>query len=183
MTYVGEIAHELPGRIRIRVPAVRGDAALFDRLAENVASTPNIVEVRANARTGSLTIYGDAGEAPVRATLERAGLFDFRRPAPARARWAEIDPNNVLAVVLSGLGLAQLAKGRVTGAASENFWHAYRAQAGLGNRAAAVAFTVLGLVQFARGQYLNTAASLFFYAMTARQIARERASPSQPPLR
>ena len=182
MTYVGEIAHELPGRIRIKVPAARGDATLFDRLAEEVASTPNIVQVQVNARAGSLTVCGDAGNGPVRATLEQAGLFEFQAPPTARARARErekraIDPDNVLAVVLSGLGLAQLASGRVTGAASENFWNAYRSQGHLGNRTAALAFTVLGVIQLARGQYLNSASALFFYALTARQLMRERSPP------
>jgi hypothetical protein len=176
VTYIGEIAHELPGRIRIKVSGARGDAAFFDRLAEDVASTPNIVEVRANPRAGSLTVCGDAGNGPVRATLEQSGLFELRAPPPAREREQRaIDPNNVLAVVLSGLGLVQLVNGRATGAASENFWNAYRSYGHLGNRAAALALTVLGFIQLARGQYLNSASALFFYALTARQITRERA--------
>jgi hypothetical protein len=178
MTYVGEIAHELPGRIRIKIAAARGDTAYFDRLVEDVASTPNVGEVRANARACSLTVCGDGANGPVRALLEQAGLFEFRAPAPARERKRRgIDRDTVLAIVLSGLGLAQLASGRATGAASENFWNAYRSHGHLGNRAAALALTVLGLIQLGRGQYLNSASSLVYYALTARQLARERAAP------
>jgi hypothetical protein len=175
MTYVGEIAHELPGRIRIRVPAARGDAAAFARLVEDVASAPDVVEVQGSARTGSLTVYGGRGNGRVRAALERAGLFEFETPPPRRARRPlEISPDTVLAVALSGLGLAQLVNGRATGPASENFWNAFRSQTHLGNRAAAIGFTVLGLAQLARGRYLNSASSLLFYALTARQLTRER---------
>lgn len=184
MSYVGEIAHELPGRIRIRVSAARGDAAFFDRLVEDVASTPNIVEVRANARACCLTVCGDGANGPVRATLEQAGLFEFRTLAPAiRPRAAilpDIDINNTLAIVLSGLGLLQLARGQATGGASENFWNAYRAQGHLRNRAATLALTALGVIQLTRGQYLNSASSLFFYALTARQLVRERPPGRRP---
>lgn len=182
MTYFGEIAHELPGRIRIRVAAERGDAAFFDRLVEDVASTPNIVEVRANAHARSLTVCGDGGNGPVRATLERAGLFEFRAPSPQAAINLDIDLNNALAIVLSGLGLVQLAKGRVTSGASGDFWHAYRAQVGLRNPAVAFTFAALGLIQLARGRYLDSASSLFFHALSARHLARGRA-PSPGRLR
>lgn len=190
MTYVGEIAHELPGRIRIKVAAARGDAAFFDRLVEDVASTPNIVEVRANARACSLTVCGDGANGPVRATLEQSGLFDFRSAPRARERRSRsvVDRDAVLAVALSGLGLVQVARGRLTGPASENLWNAYRAHGHLANRAAAVAYAVLGLVQIARSRRLNSASALFFYALTARQLMREgpglsrRSSVSRRPL-
>lgn len=181
MTYVGEIAHELPGRIRIKVAATRGDAAFFDRLVEDVASTPNIVEVRANARACSLTVCGEAGNGPVRAALEQSGLFDFRAPprAPERKPRSVVDPNAALAVALSGLGLVQVARGRLTGPASENLWNAYRAHGHLANRAAAAAYTMLGLFQIARSRRLNSASALFFYALTARQLMREKPGPSR----
>jgi hypothetical protein len=178
MTYVGEIAHELPRRIRIKVAAAGEDAAFFDRLVEDVASAPHVVEVRANARAGSLTVCGDGANGPVRATLEQAGLFEFHAPPPVRARERErrgIDPDAVLAIALSGLGLVQIVRGRGTGAASENFWNAFRTQGHLRNRGAALALAALGLIQLGRGRYLNSASSLFYYALTARQLMRERA--------
>ena len=180
MTYVGEIAHELPGRIRIKVPAARGDEAFFDRLVEDVASAPNVVEVRANARAGSLTVCGDGANGPVRATLEQAGLFEFRAPPPAvEPKWRGIDPDAVVAIALSGLGVVQLARGQATGAASENFWNAFRTRGHLKNRAAALVLATLGLIQLSRGRYLNSASSLFYYALTARQLMRERAPPAR----
>ena len=135
--------------------------------------------MRANAQARSLTVCGDAANGPVRATLELSGLFEFRAPPPVRERERRgvVDPNTVVAVALSGLGLMQLAKGRPTGPATENFWNAYRSHGHLANRAAAAVYTVLGLVQLARGRPLNSASALFFYALTARQMTRERRGP------
>lgn len=189
MTYVGQIAHQLPDRVRIRVHAKRGDKAFFDRLVSELSAAPSVTGVRANPEASSVAISFDPRKGDIRTALEAAGLFEFREAAPARLQTKErtparpLDHDEMLAVGLSGLGAIQLANGEAVGAASESFWNAYRARTHLGNNSATLALTVLGVVQVMRGQYLNSASALFFYALTAWQLAKERRAAERPAAR
>jgi hypothetical protein len=180
MAYVGYIAHQLPGRIRIRVEGDRGDRAFFDRLVADISGAPSVTGVRANPRASSVAVSFDPRKGDIRTALEASKLFEFRERAPAPAR-AEprppakpLDRDEALAVGLTGLGVVQLANGKAVGPASENLWNAYRARTHLANNGAALALTLVGLFQILRGDYLNSASALFFYALTARQLAKER---------
>ena len=53
---VGYVAHVLPGRVRVRVPARRGDAAFFDRVAERLGELPSVTSVIATPLTGSVVV-------------------------------------------------------------------------------------------------------------------------------
>ena len=44
---LAHIAHQLPGRVRLRIPERRGDAAFFDELARALASWPGIERAQA----------------------------------------------------------------------------------------------------------------------------------------
>jgi hypothetical protein len=188
MTYVGYIAHQLPDRVRIKVEAKRGDRAFFDRLVADLSAAPNVRQVRANPHASSVSVSFDPQKGPIGSALETTGLFQFREAASAntgtaverRAPARPIDPDDALAVGLSGLGVIQLVNGEAVGPASENLWNAYRARTHLGNKAATLALTAIGLVQIFRGQYLNSASALFFYALTARQLAKERRAAERP---
>lgn len=51
-----EVAHHVPGRIRLRIPRLAHDAAFTDRVIAEVASVPSVTAVRANRRTQSLVV-------------------------------------------------------------------------------------------------------------------------------
>jgi len=52
-----QIAHILPGRTRLRFPALRGDAAAGERIAEELAALPGVREVRVRPFTGSILVH------------------------------------------------------------------------------------------------------------------------------
>lgn len=193
MTHRGYIAHELPHRVRIKVDADDADSASFDRLVAELRALPGVTAAWASPRARSVTVCGDARDGPIRGALERAKVFEFRRPARRRLerlreRLAMGGLDEALAIGLSGLGLYQLTRGEVTGPASENFWLAFRAHGHLRRRGMAVGLVLLGILQIARGQYLSSAPALFSYALTLQHLARERLegprrSPRRAPAR
>lgn len=69
------LVHASPGRLRLRLPALRGDAARLSALALAAAALPGVVVAEASAMTGSLLLlHGTAPETLV-AALEEAGLL------------------------------------------------------------------------------------------------------------
>ena len=174
------LEHQLPGRIRLRIPAKRGDGAFFETARQGLAGTPAVREVVANPHTGSLLIRytGDirnlATEAAERGmfTVQRAKAASRTSKAPATAA-----PVNTAVVGLSGLGLYQVARGRALGSASEIFWNAYGAYRVLDNPALAVLLCGLGLWQTLRGDWLGPASALLFYALVARKLTADGPAP------
>lgn len=55
-----EIAHQTPGRIRMKVPAGKGNEPLLAQIREVFGVIPGVREVTANPLTGSLVISYDA---------------------------------------------------------------------------------------------------------------------------
>ncbi len=51
-----EVAHHVPGRVRLRIPRLARDAAFTDRLITEVELLPSVTAVRANRRTQSLVV-------------------------------------------------------------------------------------------------------------------------------
>ncbi len=63
--------HHLPGRLRLKLPALKRNAAYAQALQTSLSTVPGVLAVRANTLTGSLLISYD----PVRvdgASLQRA---------------------------------------------------------------------------------------------------------------
>lgn len=174
------LEHQLPGRVRLRIPAKRGDCAFFETAKQGLAGNAAVKEVVANPQTGSLLIRytgdirGLATEAAERGifAVQRAGSV-ARRPKPA----ATAAPVNTAVVGLSGLGLYQVARGRALGSASEIFWNAYGAYRVLDNPALALLLCGLGLWQTLRGDWLGPASALLFYALVARKLAVDGSAP------
>lgn len=175
------VAHRLPGRLRLRIPARRGDAGYFDQITRQAATEAAISGLWANPRTGSLLVAHDGDAASVARFGRENRLFDTGPlapdPAPASAAPAlpSLDAARVAALGLATLGLVQVARGRIAGAASESFWAAFSAQARLRNPWAAAALAGLGVVQLARGEVLGSAASLLYYALSTRSLAAAEA--------
>ncbi len=179
------IAHQLPGRLRIVVPSKKGEAGFFANLVPRLTVMPNVMRVKANPMTGSILIAASSPSDALADTLERNGLLHIApaegKPAVVarRRRPRKVDARETLAFGLSGLGLLQMARGKLTGSASENLWNAYRAYDRLRNRPLTLIFIVFGLYQLMRGRVLNSATALIFYAFTARELSREQGSGEQ----
>ncbi|MBO0348130.1 hypothetical protein J0895_03235 [Phormidium pseudopriestleyi FRX01] len=51
-----EIVHAIPGRVRLRVPKIATDSTCADRLKTEIASQPEVTEIRLNPLTASIVI-------------------------------------------------------------------------------------------------------------------------------
>lgn len=167
------VAHVLPGRIRLRFASRRGDVPFFEELVRTLSANPLVDRVKANPRTGSLLVEHSAGPAELAAFAAQSGLpIPLETPrAGSRARSRGRPPAgrngrrlSAAAATLSGLGVYQVARGRLLGSAGELLWHSL----GLSGRTNAWVLGVLlaaGLVQVLRGRWLPPASSLLVYAI------------------
>ena len=55
-----QIAHQVPGRIRMKVPSAKGDPALLAEIQKTFSAIPGIEQVVVNPETGSIVLKYDA---------------------------------------------------------------------------------------------------------------------------
>ena len=83
-----EVAHELPGRIRLRCPALAGATEDARRLMTELPRLPGVSGVRADARVGSIVVTYDAtriGAPTVQAAILKLLGLEHRVDSPAPA--------------------------------------------------------------------------------------------------
>lgn len=173
---VAQIEHQLPGRVRLRVAAQRGNVT---ELGEQIAAAPGVRTVRTNPRTGSILIEHTGDLDTIIRFAEEHRLLEF---APRERRWTPSlrsekrkgpgvpHPLSLTAAGLGSLAIYQLARGNVLGSATEILWQSYSAYKILGRPWLSSAYAGLGLFQLVRGRILGPASSLLFYAMTAHRM-------------
>lgn len=177
MTPIATIQHQIPGRLRLRIPARRGDVSFFHGIVQALSKLPGVEKLDAIPLTGSIIIRHSGSAQAIAAAATERGLFEIgpeepkEAPAPSTRRRPYSGLRSTAATGLSGLALFQVARGRLTGNAAENFWNAYGAQRILGRPEIAAGFVMLGIVQMLRGQLLGSASSLLFYSLITRQLA------------
>jgi hypothetical protein len=180
MTPVAYIEHQLPGRVRLRVPSRRGEVPFFEKVVRELSKHPAIRELTANPLTGSITLQHFEPLQPIMGAAADQKLFAARRLEPhtqvrksKRTSAFHEGPGLAASVAtgLSGLSLFQCTQGNVLGSAAENLWHAFGAQRILGRPDIAAVFAVLGIYQLLRGRFFGPASSLLFYGLVMRQIA------------
>jgi hypothetical protein len=194
------VAHRLPGRIRLKIMAMRRDPRFFKQLVTDLSKHPAVQEVHANPDTGSILIRHWADPDELADITRACGLLLDARDHAARATTWRSDHRHraaegvsshpafsARAAGLSGLALLQLARGRVVGSASEQFWHASYAQQ-LELPLLTLALVGLGIYQLLRGRWLAPASSLLLYAVAIQQaVVRTQAAATpafksaQPP--
>ena len=54
------VAHQVPGRLRMKVPAAKGNPQMLQQIAETFAAIPGIERITVNPATGSLVIHYDS---------------------------------------------------------------------------------------------------------------------------
>lgn len=54
------IEHQVPGRVRMKIPAGKGNAELLKQISEVFAAIPGIEEITTNPTTGSVILHYDA---------------------------------------------------------------------------------------------------------------------------
>ena len=78
MIHHAHVRHHLPGRLRLKVPAAKGDPAWFQHLQRTLLGLPGLTQVEINPITGSVLLHYDA---------ERHAEFLHQLP-PVHARHA-----------------------------------------------------------------------------------------------
>jgi hypothetical protein len=53
------VAHQVPGRIRMKIPRAKGDPEMLQQIAQTFAVIPGIEHIKVNPTTGSLVIHYD----------------------------------------------------------------------------------------------------------------------------
>jgi hypothetical protein len=135
---LAHVVHAAPGRLRMRVPAMRGDSAYFAGLTRSIERVEAVGNVYANSLTGSILIEGSS-----------LSVTQLRRLARTR-HWFEILDAPVREAEI-GAALETLL---------QNSTHELL-------RAVPLAALALALVQFGRGRVLPPAVSLLLYALDA----------------
>jgi heavy-metal-associated domain-containing protein len=180
MIPVAHIQHQLPGRVRLRIPSKRGEVPFFEKVVQQLSKHPAIWELVASPVTGSITLqYSEPLQAIVTAAADLM-LFEISRvDSDAKTgeskRLERKDTGAGLAgslvAGLSGLSLYQVVQGNVVGSAVESFWLSFGARSILGRPDLAAAFAAAGVWQLLKGRLFGSASSMFFYAMVVRQMA------------
>jgi Heavy metal associated domain 2 len=57
-----QIAHQVPGRVRMKIPAGRGNPELLQQISETFGVIPGIEQVIVNPATGSIVLHYDADQ-------------------------------------------------------------------------------------------------------------------------
>src|SRR5712671_6162198 len=82
MIPVAYIEHQLPGRVRLRVPSRRGEVPFFEKVVRELSKHPAIRELTATPLTGSITLhYYDPLQQIVAAAADQK-LFETARLEP-----------------------------------------------------------------------------------------------------
>ncbi len=147
------IKHQLPGRVRLKIPQKKGDFDYFDRIAERFSDCPGITQLQFNPPAGSMLIC-HREEIHLLTIVEFAqtnGLFSiieqpeavFSIPHLPLAKLTStslggfedllmnfsrgrLDARTILIMALIGLAVRQITRGNVMGAASSLIWYAFR---------------------------------------------------------
>ena len=57
-----QIAHQVPGRVRMKIPAGKGNPELLEQMKQTLVAIPGIEEVIINPDTGSLVLHYDTDQ-------------------------------------------------------------------------------------------------------------------------
>lgn len=145
------IKHQLPGRVRLKIPQKKGDLGYFDRIAELFADYPGITQLQLNPPAASILICHGAEthfvniaefaqdnglfmitEQPEEiisiprmpiATLTSTGLKSFDESLMDFTR-GRVDSRSFFVLALTGLAIHQITKGNLMAPASSLLWYA-----------------------------------------------------------
>ena len=133
------IEHRLPGRLRLRLPAMRGDHDFFSELEEAFAAHPALGAVTLSPATASILFEDiELGDRSFERLARKEEWFEVQWARPQRtdpgstpnrpganamAALSEMRPS--LAIILVALALVQAARGQLMVPALSLLWFAY----------------------------------------------------------
>ena len=147
------IRHQIPGRVRLKIPEKKGDLGYFAELAEGFAVCHTITQLELNPVSASVLICHDLSEdfLTIAGFAQENGLFciidqpeaKFSLPKKPVTKFASagitridqslsdftrglLDGRSLLFLALIGLALRQMSKEHVLGASTSLLWYAFR---------------------------------------------------------
>jgi hypothetical protein len=139
------VAHEIPGRMRMRIPSRRGDQQFFSVLKERLSGLHGIERIETNSLTGSLLLFHHVEKDALAAYASENALFVLQ-PSSLRAdplsekvvrsfqqidrhlsssTGGELDLPSFAFLVLLGVGTYQIIRGNFMAPAWYTaFWYA-----------------------------------------------------------
>jgi hypothetical protein len=146
------IKHQMPGRVRVKIPPKKGDFRYFDRIAESFADCPGITQLQLKPSAASILICHGTETDFLNITefAQTNGLFTIIEqpeealtipylPIPMLASIGlnrldeslmnfsrdRLDGRSLLFLALIGLAVRQMTKGHLLGPASTLLWYAF----------------------------------------------------------
>jgi hypothetical protein len=133
------IVHQLPGRMRIRIPAMRGNPEYFSDLASKLGNMAGIAAVKANPATGSIVMQFSGNPESILEHLRELDLdpaikhHDSDAASGSAIRpfrlvtGRDINPMFMAGLALAMVGLVQTYRGKVAVPSITAFWYAVEA--------------------------------------------------------
>lgn len=133
------VVHAMPGRVRVRVPHRKGDAAFFDGMASRLAEIPAVTAVVTNPLTGSVLVHftGDIEALAISAMALLELSPPPAQPIMQRVRGevanvdmtirrltnGELDARSVMFCGLLAFSAVQLLRGNILAPAATMLWY------------------------------------------------------------
>jgi hypothetical protein len=171
------VAHRLPGRLRLTIPAMRGNRAYFDALTETLEGLEGVTAVSSRPTSASVVIEHAAATQEDIALLTSTFVVLVKkekdRKAGDESKPSPKERSALRATTLGFAGMAayQVVRGRYASSAVENLWNAYGALRTLRRPWVALGYAAVGLHQMMDGKVLASALSLAFYSLSAKKMA------------
>jgi hypothetical protein len=141
------LRHTIPGRIRVKIPARRGDRHYFANIAKKLGESESIRQVKVNHATASVLIEFAGELTEIVEYAAEGDLFDLSAALLHEAAMPPIAERIAEEVTRAGRGLERLSGGGIDL-----------------ESAALVALLGMSTIQLIRGNIPAPAASLLWYA-------------------
>ncbi len=178
------IAHRLPGRVRIKIPAMSGNDSYFISLAQALHQHAAVRHFKANPLSASVVIEHESTD--VDSLLGQVDLFTIspgKKPPSNVIRLAAkaLVPGKrtglkATAAGFTAMAVYQVAKGRYASSAVENYWNAYGAYRTLRQPWTALGLAAVGTYQLVEGRLLSSALSMLFFSLSAKKMTEGEGS-------
>jgi copper chaperone CopZ len=106
-----EYVHALEGRIRIKVPEIKGSPVKAGELERKVQWQSGIHSIKANPTTGSVLIYYDSQKTEQEEIIKAMHGLGYLQPLTARtfrAPEAAAEPNSLMNLVVSSVAQSMM---------------------------------------------------------------------------
>jgi len=133
------IAHQVPGRIRIRIPTMRGQAHDLTELAGQLGNIAGVAAVKLNSATGSIVLQFSGNADSILESMRELGLNPVLKQDIDQAvrnsgirpfrlvSGREINPMFMVGSALAIVGLVQTFRGKIVVPSVTAFWYALEA--------------------------------------------------------